>query len=130
MEKQMKKSKWIAGLVITLLAGCGEQSPSITPTLDRTGVPISVTVQFYNTSAELEEAYRQVNNLSSRIPVPEQWGFASWNEWIDPDGNPVEPLNAEYQCTIHTFMPRTRNDQHVTTLGHELLHCVWGSWHP
>lgn len=117
-------------IVIALfLVSCGEQQSNIEPTIDRIDQDIKVRVIFHDTTDSLEEAYRVAHNLNNRVPVPEQWGFARWNEWRDSDGNYVEPPDAEYWCTIHTFRPRRQNDQHVTTLGHELLHCVYGSFH-
>ena len=119
-------------LIITLLflVSCDGQKSNIKPTIDRVDKDISVRVIFHETDESLEEAYRQHLNLSQRVPIPEQWGFAHWNEWRDIDGNYMEPDNAQFRCTIHTFTPRRQDDQHVTTLGHELLHCLYGSYHP
>lgn len=122
--------KLLVLVFVMMLVSCGEQPSNIQPTIDRVDQDIRVRVLFYDNADQLEEAYRQVNNLSNRQPVPEPWGFAQWNEWRDANGNYVEPEGVEYFCTIHTFRPRRQNDHHTTTLGHELLHCLYGSYHP
>lgn len=123
--------KKILILTCALLFGCSpEDLPSnITPSIDRVGQEMTVKVFFYPDAAALEEAYRKVNNLTDRVPVPEQWGFARWNEWRAPDGIYIEPNGARYWCNIYTMTPKRQEDQHVLTLGHELLHCVYGSYH-
>jgi hypothetical protein len=117
-------------LLIPLLfiLSCSPES-NIKPTMDRTEQDIKIRVVFHENSDSLEEAYRKANNLPARTPVPEQWGFAAWNEWQDSDGNYIDLPDQEYWCTIHAFQPTRQTDQRVLTLGHELLHCVYGSFH-
>lgn len=123
--------KKIILLTLAILVGCSEQhtSSNITPTIDRVGQEMTVKVFFYPDADSLEEAYRVVMNLPSRTPVPEQWGFARWNEWRSPDGIYIEPNSPRYWCNIYTMTPKRQEDQHVLTLGHELLHCLYGSYH-
>lgn len=121
--------KKIIALTLLLLAGCGEQPSNIEPKIDRVGQEMTVKVFFYPDSSSLEEAYRKVNNLSERVPVPEHWGFAQWNEWRSPDGIYIEPGSPRYWCNIYVIQPKRQEDQHVVTMGHELLHCLYGSYH-
>jgi len=120
-------------IAITLfLVGCGEQSSNIKPTIDRVGQEMTVKVFFYPDSESLEEAYRKVNNLSEIVPVPEQWGFAQWNEWRSPEGIYIEPETPRYWCNIYVIQSKRQGDQNpvtLLTLGHELLHCLYGSYH-
>jgi hypothetical protein len=90
---------------------------------------MTVRVIFHEDTDSLEEVYRITNNLSARTPIPEQWGFAAWNEFRDREGNTVELPGEQYRCTIHTFQPKRQDDQLVLTMGHELLHCIYGSYH-
>jgi hypothetical protein len=115
-------------LFALLIISCSPES-DIKPTMDRTNQDIRVRVILHPNSASLEEAYRIANNLPERTPVPEQWGFAAWNQWQDSDGNFIDLPDQEYWCTIHAFEPRRQTDQRVLTLGHELLHCIYGSFH-
>ena len=68
-----------------------------------------------------------MNNLDSNAEVPDQWGFAAWSEQRTPDGILIE--TDKNSCVIHTFQPKRQNDQLVRTMGHELLHCIYGSYH-
>lgn len=111
-----------------MLFGCAPDS-NINNTFDREGKQLQVTVTFYDTRKQIEEAYRKANNLNSSVFVEEQWGFAQWVEWKDAEGNAVELSSGPYICNIHAFQPRRIDDQAVLTLGHELLHCVYGSYH-
>jgi hypothetical protein len=120
--------KKLLSCLLILVAGCSPES-NIKPTIDRVGENISVQVIFHDNRASLEEAYRVSNNLASTDPVPEQWGFSVWNMWLDADGNQVDLPGRDYRCTVHSFHPKSIDDQHVRTLGHELLHCVYGSYH-
>jgi hypothetical protein len=115
-------------LTLLVLISCSPES-NIKPTIDRTNQDIMVRVIFHENNSSLEEAYRIANNLDSRTPIPEQWGFAQWNEFRDRDGNTVNIPGEQYQCTIHTFQPKRQDDQLVRTMGHELLHCIYGSYH-
>jgi hypothetical protein len=117
-------------LLIPLLfiLSCSPES-DIKPTMDRTEQEILIRVVLHPDGNSLEEAYREVNNLPARTPVPEQWGFAAWNEWRDRDGNPVDNPGEQYWCIIHAIEPKRQADQRVLTLGHELLHCIYGSFH-
>jgi len=51
-------------------------------------------------------------------------GFALWYEF--PNGKPEDEL---YTCEIHIARPGRVDDTHTLTLGHEMLHCVYGSYH-
>jgi hypothetical protein len=113
---------------LLLILSCSPES-DIKPTMDRTDKDIQIRVIFHETSDSLEEAYRLANKLPERTPVPEQWGFAAWNEWRDRQGNSIDNPDEQYRCTIHAFQPTRQTDQRVLTLGHELLHCVYGSYH-
>jgi hypothetical protein len=115
-------------LSLLVLVSCQPES-NIKPTIDRTNQDMTVRVVFHEDTDSLEEAYRITNNLSTRTPIPEQWGFAAWNEFRDREGNTVEIPGEQYRCTIHTFKPKRQDDQLVLTMGHELLHCIYGSYH-
>jgi hypothetical protein len=116
-------------LITFIITSCSSEESNIKPSFDRTNKPITITVIFHENGNSLEEAYRQVNGLSNRIPVPEHWGFAEWNQFMNSNGNIIEQTNQANRCTIHTFRPRRQDDQFVLTMGHELLHCVYGSYH-
>jgi hypothetical protein len=120
--------KLLLSIFTLLLVSCSPES-NINPTIDRTGKEITIKVIFHETRQSLEDAYRIANRLDKNEPIPEQWGFARWNSWIDANGNYVDLPGGPYNCVIHTFRPKNVDDQSVLTMGHELLHCVYGTYH-
>lgn len=119
-------------IVVIILSSCEtQQGEPVVGTLDRTGKPMQVTVHFYDNTRQVTEMYRKLHNIPRRNPVPEQLGFAMWPEWRNQLGeNADKPEGEEYDCEIHTLEPRFVDDGATMTLGHELLHCVYGSYHP
>lgn len=111
-----------------LLASCAPES-NIQPTIDRTDKEILIRVTFHPDKDSMEDAYRAVHNLPKDATVPDQLGFANWNEWIDLAGNQVVRQDQQFSCEIHTFKPIYQDDDRVLTMGHELLHCVYGKYH-
>lgn len=112
--------------IVLMIASCSPES-NIKPTMDRTNQDLNIRVIFYDTKSDLAEAYREVNQLPANAEVPDQWGFAAWNEQRTPEGTLIDSENK--MCVIHTFQPKRQNDRLVLTMGHELLHCVYGSYH-
>lgn len=108
---------------VLLLNGC-EQGEHMEPTFDRTGSVVNVTVEIHDTVRQVQDRYRQVHNLPRSHDLTGLQGFAVWYEW--PSG---EPENTEYTCDIHVVQPRRVDDNNTLTLGHELLHCIYGSYH-
>lgn len=52
-------------------------------------------------------------------------GWAEWEIWIDEDDEEFT------ECTVHTPRPlQPLGDPDMDTLGHEVLHCLIGSFHP
>jgi hypothetical protein len=35
----------------------------------------------------------------------------------------------EYVCDVHVVRPRFIDSSKVSTVGHEVLHCLWGNYH-
>jgi len=112
-----------------LFTGCDRGKPLITPTIDREGVPITLTVFFYNTPQQVTTKYRQINNIDPSSHVQLRDGFAVWSEWRDEQGNSVTDPEQELTCEVHTAQPRRLEDQATMILGHEILHCIYGSYH-
>lgn len=133
MNKQILTLLGIIALAIVLsygLSSCQEGGERIVPTIDRVGEDILVRVYFYNSSREVTAMYRQLHNIPRNNPMPEMLGFAMWPEWRNQEGESASrPDDEAYECEIHTTQPRFVNDNATMTLGHELLHCVWGSYH-
>lgn len=88
--------------------------PVFTPEFRRERVEIIFV--FYDDLGALRDAARQqrIENFQRIV------GFALWQQ-----KRTGEPVGA---CEIHVVDPEKRRNASV--LGHELLHCAYGRWHP
>jgi hypothetical protein len=117
--------KILLSLIIVLcVVSCSSDEPTLNGSIDRVGEEIRVTVHFHDDNTTIRQLYALTNNISYRNTSPNLKGFAIWHEWS------VEPMNVEYECIIHTLRPRRIDDDNTLTLGHELLHCLYGTYHP
>lgn len=116
----------VIGLIF--MAACEPRKTPIEKSIDRTGAPIEVTVFVYETQQELDEAYRKLHNIRRGDDKESRYGFARWPEWFDKDGNRV-PDGGPWTCEIHMMDPAHIDDERTLTLGHEMVHCLYGSYH-
>lgn len=96
-----------------LLLWVSSNSERIIKTFDRTGEEIVLTVHVYNTQVEL------VNAINIRVGYevdPDHLGLAIYS----PDDN---------ICEIFALEPKKVDGEKTRTLGHELLHCIYGEVH-
>jgi Zn-dependent peptidase ImmA (M78 family) len=117
--------KKIALLFVFLLASCGDSSNNgagIQGTVNRLEKEITITVTTVKNEKELSKLYSDLTGVSTSR-VPDQYGFAQWNERVD--GSDPE----SYNCQIYIIEPKRADDQQILTLGHEMAHCLWGSYH-
>ena len=116
-------------LTLLLLTSCDKSNESnIEQKINRESLPIKTTVHFYNNIEEVRKKYKEINNLDKNEEVFTE-GFAIWPEWKDQSGNSVIPEGKELKCDIYTVRPSKTDDEAVLTLGHEMLHCIYGSYH-
>lgn len=111
-------------LIVLSLTSCDTRKESVEGSIDRAGQEIRTTVHFHENSVDLKLAYAEVHGIKPHQVPSGLAGFAVWSEWLFE-----EPENAEYDCIIHTVEPRRVNDNNTLTLGHEMLHCLYGSYH-
>lgn len=119
----MSKSDYTIGayavilLLLTALAlsSCDQTGKSnINPEWDRNNQELSITIKLYDTQKEMNTA------LSERLGTP-----------IDPNtlGKAIMSPN-DNVCEVFSVRPKRIDDQKTMTLGHEVLHCVYGRYHP
>jgi hypothetical protein len=118
---------FLAVLITSIFLVACEQTgkgKSIEGSIERIGVPIITTVHFVENQATLKRRYETLNGR----PAPDgQVGFAMWNEFVGGEIDLSEGV--EYRCTIYVIRPNTIDDRNVLTLGHEMLHCILGTYH-
>lgn len=80
---------------------------------DRTSQELLVTVHIFDSKSEMhktlvEKGYKQLKYSNGGITI------------VYKNSN---------KCEIFAVKPKQLNDKKVTTLGHELLHCLYGEYH-
>jgi len=91
----------------------------VNKTADKTNEFIRVKVITHNTTEEVNEAYKQY--MLERGHREEN--IITVNGWARWANKPIQ------YCVIHVVEPFTAYDQVFNTWGHELAHCVYGSFH-
>jgi len=112
------------GLLVFSLTSCDSRKEGIEGSIDRVGEDMRTTVHFHENRVDLKLAYAEVHDIKPHEVPAGLEGFAVWYEWKNK-----KPENAENECTIHTVEPRRVDDTNTLTLGHEMLHCLYGSYH-
>jgi len=98
---------------------------------------IDIKITFYEDRLELVRAYHDSMNNEKTDSELREWirnhdlrGFANL-QYNTISGTEPHPTNAAPSCHVHVMRVRGQNDtDRKRTLGHEILHCVHGEWHP
>jgi hypothetical protein len=120
---EIKRYRGIAGLILATLfiVSCEPDGTSGLPEdFDRSNEVIEVTVIWHKSQQAVDSAYVEEFGRARNESAINRLGFAVW---ADPSRDPK-------WCRIHAVKPtRVKNDEKMDTLGHELLHCVIGTFH-
>ena len=114
------------GLIATLilstlfLTSCDPSPKSLPEDFDRSGEEMRITVIFHPNQAAVDKAYVEEFGRVRNESSINRLGFAVW----------ANPGNKPYWCRIHAQKPTGKDDEKMDTLGHELAHCLIGTWHP
>ena len=116
MQRDMK-TKIILMVMSLLLVSC-DQPNGINKTHDVTEQYIDIRVTTFKTERQLNN-FLQSNNYSDQ----EVEGLASW-------AHPKGDLTKVTRCDIYVTEPSgVRDTGTLSTWGHELAHCIYGSYH-
>lgn len=74
---------------------------------------LSIKVNIFKSKRELRKAYKE--KYPEGDDASEVLGFSTW--YSPHDG------------TCNIYVPEPKDDDDLETWGHELAHCVYGSWH-
>lgn len=106
--------------LVLILFGCNQQSsnPEMKKEHNRSGKEITITVFEYPTHNDVTRALAtfQRENKQTRTDAI-SLGWSAWDR--------EEP----YQCQIHIVPPERIDDDLTLTLGHEMSHCLYGTYH-
>lgn len=119
--------KFITTLLLLIYASVSFSAP-LNPTINRTGVdnPVEITIITFDSKVSLQRKYAELNGLrydDVRKNNRSLEGFARWNE--NADGTEPE----QKWCKIFIVKPKADSRRYNETLGHEMLHCMYGSFH-
>lgn len=108
----------ILTMMSLLFVGC-DTGKNVQPEFDRSGDFISVVVYLHDNDRQVTEAYQnwQKERGVENIDTQPRHGWAGWS------------TQAPYVCMIHSVKPKRIDDNATLTLGHEMLHCVYGTYH-
>jgi hypothetical protein len=106
-------------ILAMMLVSCeGENLTAMEKQHNRSGKPIEVTVFEYKDYNDVNRALykfqRENNQVKNKDPS------LAWSAW---------DLEEPYQCHIHIKPPEKIDDDDVMSLGHEMAHCLYGSYH-
>lgn len=110
----MLKKTTICAVLLTaaLLSSCDFGKKPVLKTHDWTGKDFIINVVLHPNSKAVSQAYWQ-RIKDDKI---ERDGWAGWN--------------AEGYCEIHAVeVTNSSQKSRKQVLGHELLHCIYGTWH-
>lgn len=107
---------WLGLGSAAVLSQCAHGAEKINPTLDLTSVRVEVS--WHDNARDMQRAVRA---WSPSTPVPAGALGASELRRNRETG--------EYVCYIFVVRPVTVDDSKSATLGHELLHCLYGDYH-
>ena len=109
----------IIGAVVLLgiMVSCDPIPSPLNKTHDTTGEYVDIRVQTFSSQ-------RQLNKHLKRKEGDEVEGLAQW-------AHPKDDLTKVKRCDIYVVEPKgSRDYSQMETWGHELMHCVYGSYHP
>lgn len=117
----MKNSvKGFIAASLLFLVSCDPSPSSLPEDFDRSGEEMRITVIFHATQSDIDKAFVEEFGRARNESKIKRLGFAVW----------ANPGNKPYWCRIHAQKPTKEDDEKMDTLGHELAHCLIGTFHP
>jgi hypothetical protein len=114
------KGAILLGLTSLFITSCDSESVDFKGDFDRTNEELHITVTWYDTQKEVDKAYVEEFGRARDKNSINRNGFAVW----------ANPGLKPHWCRIYSVKPTRIDDHKTTTLGHELTHCLIGTYHP
>lgn len=96
-------------VIILTIIGCSESEPKVKPQRNYEGKPLVITVHAFDSKKKLIKATKDYGTVH-------QAGLAVWS----PDDN---------KCDVYVLRSKKADSNRYNTWGHELGHCLYGSFH-
>lgn len=111
------KNKIILAIMVLFVVSCEpSKQEKISGTQDYNGVQFPITVHTFQTKRELEVALKDIKSHDEPVSGYSQWYLS-------------KKTGEMSRCEIYVIVPEGEADEHMTTWGHELAHCVYGTYH-
>ena len=105
-------------LILCLMSCEQNYAPDIKQEHNRTGVPIIITTTEYPRYSDVSNSLDDFNkSFGKPLNRDLEYGWSAWDK------------EAPYECVIHYKKPAKIDDADIMTLGHEMAHCLYGSYH-
>ena len=101
-----------------LLASCGQDNNQIQGTMNNEGSQFPITVHVFDNRMQMQQAIDDMNTRGDEVD-----GFSAW--YLSPGDD-----MAMTRCDLYVVRPSgVRDRNQLRTWGHELAHCVYGTYH-
>ena len=108
-------------LSLLFLTSCDPDGSKLPEDFDRSGEAVEITVIWHNSQQAVDKAYVEEFGRARNERSINRLGFAVW----------ANPSREPKWCRIHAMKPTSvKGGEKMNTLGHELLHCMIGTFHP
>ena len=106
-------------ILITLFTTNKAIGGSINPQFDRSGEEIKITIKFYRNSKKVTKQFKRWLGSDIKKAKFRTLERKGWSEWSGKD-----------RCAIHVIKPSSdKQSDRMTTIAHEILHCIYGKYH-
>ena len=118
MLKDMKNKITIIAMLALFLVSCepSKDREKISGTQDYSGIQFPITVHTFQTQREFDKAIKDIKTHDESA-----MGYSRW--FLSKTTGEMS------RCEIYVIVPEGVEDEHMTTWGHELAHCVYGTYH-
>jgi hypothetical protein len=111
----------IVVLTILSISSCEKQLTAPVPTMDRSGIPVLITIHYVPTKIALDRAFEDQGG--------EAGGLGNLRAFSQYNAIPRPPDAAYNWCDVWVIRPQGIDDDNVMALGHEVQHCTDGEYH-
>lgn len=103
--------KWFLIIFVLFLLSCGDDKKSLLEDFNKEKQELVITVKAFDNQRALLKAIK-----SDGFGEKNRLGMTVWN-------------NIDNECVIYVIRPKHQDSARFTTWGHELGHCVYGTFH-
>ena len=109
----MTKLIFLITILLSIIAGCNP-APNIDKSFDRSGQVMEIVVHTHTSQKVMYDALYLRTGINYKESGLQ--GLAIWS-------------NSDNLCEVYIVEPKRINDINSNTLGHEMLHCLYGTYH-